>query len=152
MPRTALTARRAAALAAAAALLLTGCGGAAEETAAPASPSSEAPPSSSASSDAPAEAPAEDGGTITVTGVDFDYELEGTELAAGDYEVEFVNDGDSPHDVRFERDGEDVAASEVIDPGATSSFTVTLEPGEYILYCSVGSHRSMGMEVPVTVT
>ena len=141
--------RRAAALAAAAALVLTGCGGedtpegASEEPAA--ASTSEAPASSSGSSSS-AEAPAEDGGTVTITGVDFDFELEGTEL------VEFVNDGGASHNVRFELDGEDVAESEVIAPGESTTFTVTLEPGEYVLYCSVGNHRGMGMEVPVTVT
>ncbi len=156
MPRTALTTRRmhrrAAVLAAAAALLLTGCGGSTDETGAPASSSSAAAPSSSASSDAPAESPAEAGGTITVTGVDFAFEMDSTELAAGDYEIEFVNDGGASHDVRVERDGEDVGGSEVIPPGETTTAEVTLEPGEYVFYCSVGNHRAMGMEVDVTVT
>ena len=156
MPGPTLTTRRkhrAAVLAAAATLLLTGCGGTTdEETSAPASPSAESAPSSSASSEAPAESPAEAGGTLTVTGVDFDFELDSTELAAGEYEIEFVNDGGASHDVRVELDGEDVAMSEVIPPGETSTFSVTLEPGEYVFYCSVGNHRGMGMEVPVTVT
>ena len=153
MPRSASTTRRAAVLAAAAALLLTGCGGTTdEETSAPASPSTESAPPSSASSEAPAESPAEAGGTITVTGVDFDFELDSTELAAGDYEIEFVNEGDASHNVVVELDGEDIAASEVINGGDNSTFEVTLEPGEYVFYCSVGNHRGMGMEVPVTVT
>ena len=157
MPRTASTTRRSAVLAAAAALLLTGCGGSedgAEGDAAssPSSSSSASAEAPSSSSEAPAESPAEDGGTITVTGMDFEYELDGTELAAGDYEIEFVNDGGASHDVRVELDGEDVAMSEVIAPGDTTTFEVTLEPGEYVFYCSVGNHRGMGMEVPVTVT
>ena len=153
MPRTAPTTRRAAVLAAAAALLLTGCGGTTdEETSAPASPSTESAAPSSASSEAPAESPAEAGGTMTVTGVDFDFELDSTELAAGDYEFEFLNEGGASHALVVERDGEDVAESEVIPGGETSTFEVTLEPGEYVFYCPVGNHRGMGMEVPVTVT
>ena len=156
MPRTAPTIRRSAVLAAAAALLLTGCGSS-EDTEGDAASSASSAPSSSAeapssSSEAPAESPAEDGGTITVTGVDFDFELDSTELTAGDYEFEFVNDGGASHDLRVELDGEDVAMSEVIAPGDTTTFEVTLEPGEYVFYCSVGNHRGMGMEVPVTVT
>ena len=156
MPRTASTTRRTAALAAAAALLLTGCGGSGDDTddASAPSSSSAAASSTAAESESPAssEAPDEAGGTLTVTGVDFGYELDGTELAAGEYEIEFVNEGDASHNVVIEQDGEDVAESEVIGSGDTSSFTVTLEPGEYVFYCSVGNHRSMGMEVEVTVT
>ena len=43
------------------------------------------------------------------TGVDFGYELDATELSAGEYEIEFLNDGGASHDVRVEREGEDVA-------------------------------------------
>ena len=154
MPRSASTTRRAAVLAAAAALLLTGCGSSEEspEGDAASSPSSSAAEAPSSGSESPAEEPAEDGGTVTVTGVDFDYELDSTDLAAGDYEFEFVNDGDASHDLRVELDGEDVARTEIIPPGETTTLEVTLEPGEYVIYCSVGNHRGMGMEVPVTVT
>lgn len=132
--------------------LLSACSGGEDATGS--ATTSAAAPSTSAAESAPAssEAPEETGGTLTVTGVDFDYELDATDLSAGEYEIEFVNDGGASHDVRVERDGEDVAMSEVIPPGETSSFSVTLEPGEYVFYCSVGNHRGMGMEVTVTVT
>jgi plastocyanin len=73
-------------------------------------------------------------------------------MAAGEYEFEVTNDGDASHDLVIERDGEDVAATEALSPGGTETLAVTLEPGEYVFYCSVGSHRSMGMEITVTVT
>ncbi len=159
MPRTAplprrLRRRSAALLFAASLAALSGCGGsdeggdAAAASSSAAAPTSESSESSGSSSSAPAE---EGGGTITVTGVDFEFDLEGTELAAGEYEIDFVNDGGASHDVRVEQDGEDIAQSEVIPPGETTTFTVALEPGEYVFYCSVGNHRGMGMELPVTV-
>ena len=150
--------RRSAALVFAAALAtLTACGGSDDGgTAATPSTSSSAASSSAAEdtgSESPSSAPAEEGGgTITVTGMDFELDLAESELAAGEYEIEFVNDGGASHDVRVEQDGEDVAQSDVIPPGETTTFTVTLEPGEYVFYCSVGNHRSMGMETTVTVT
>ena len=153
-----LTRRRPAALLLAASLVvLSACGGsdddggdsAASSSSPPASSSAAEDSESSASSSAPAE---EGGGTITVTGMDFEFDLEGTELAAGEYEIEFVNEGGASHDVRVEQDGEDIAQSEVIPPGETTTFTVALEPGEYVFYCSVGNHRGMGMETTVTVT
>jgi plastocyanin len=150
--------RRSAALVFAAALAtLTACGGSDDGgTAAAPSTSSSAATSSAAEdtgSESSSSAPAEEGGgTITVTGMDFEFDLAESELAAGEYEIEFVNDGGASHDVRVEQDGEDVAQSDVIPPGETTTFTVTLEPGEYVFYCSVGNHRSMGMETTVTVT
>ena len=97
-----------------------------------------------------AEQPA--GGTLAVTSVDFDYELDSTDLAAGDYTIELTNGGSATHDLVVEQDGSEIARTETIGPGQTSSLDVTLEPGEYVFYCSVGNHRSMGMEVTVTVT
>ena len=151
--------RRSAALVFAAALAtLTACGGSddgGDTAATPSASSSEASssPAEDTGSESSSSAPAEEGGgSLTVTGVDFGYELDSTELAAGEYEIEFVNDGGASHDVRVEQDGEDVAQSDVIPPGETSTFTVALEPGEYVFYCSVGNHRSMGMEQRVTVT
>jgi plastocyanin len=126
-----------------------GDGAAASSTSSSAATSSAAEDTGSASSSAPAE---QGGGTVTVTGMDFEFDLAESELAAGEYEIEFVNDGGASHDVRVELDGEDIAQSEIIPPGETTTFTVALEPGEYVFYCSVGTHRAMGMETTVTVT
>ncbi|MGY1773067.1 cupredoxin domain-containing protein [Blastococcus sp. SYSU D00813] len=138
--------------------LLSACGGDDDDggdTAAATSSSSEAQTSASETSaggatSSGAEQPA--GGTLAVNSVDFDFELDSTELAAGEYTIELTNGGSATHDLVVERDGEDVDGTEQIGPGETSSVTVTLEPGEYVFYCSVGNHRSMGMEVTVTVT
>jgi plastocyanin len=91
-------------------------------------------------------------GTIAVTSQDFSFDLPEEEMAAGEYTIELTNGGSATHDLVVERDGEDVGGTEQIGPGESSSVTVTLEPGEYVFYCSVGNHRSMGMEVTVTVT
>jgi len=120
-----------------------------EASPAPASPTESTPTESTPTESAPAET---QGGTVAVSAEDFTYALDQESLAAGEYTFELTNDGDASHDLVIERDGEDVAATEVIRPGATASVTVALEPGEYVFYCSVGNHRAMGMEVPVTVT
>ncbi|TFV44618.1 cupredoxin domain-containing protein [Blastococcus sp. TF02A-35] len=90
--------------------------------------------------------------SITATEDDFSISLEEEELTAGSYEIEVVNDGSATHDLVVERDGEDVAASDTIGPGGSATVTVDLEPGEYVFYCSIGSHRAMGMELTVRVT
>ena len=93
-----------------------------------------------------------DAEAIAVSAVDFSFELAEDSFAPGTYEVTLTNDGESTHDLVVERDGEDVAQSEQINPGETATFEVTLEEGDYVFYCSVGNHRQMGMEIPVTVT
>jgi plastocyanin len=135
--RTSPAARRAArglvALAAALALL-TACGGG--ETG-----NAEAP-----------EAPSGDAETITATEADFSISLDEDSLTAGTYEIEVVNEGGATHDLVVERDGEDVAASDSIAPGESTTVTVELEAGDYVFYCSIGNHREMGMEIQVSVT
>ena len=83
---------------------------------------------------------------------DFAIELAQTEVEAGTYSIEVVNEGGATHDLVVESpEGEDVAASETIAPGDSGMVEVTLEPGEYVFYCSIGTHRAMGMELVVTV-
>jgi uncharacterized cupredoxin-like copper-binding protein len=89
--------------------------------------------------------------SITATEADFSITLDRDDLTAGAYDIEVVNDGSATHDLVVERDGDDVAESEDIAPGASTTLTVTLEPGEYVFYCSIGNHRAMGMELTVTV-
>ncbi|MDX6230011.1 MAG: hypothetical protein QOI76_3401, partial [Frankiales bacterium] len=39
-----------------------------------------------------------------------------------------------------------------IAPGGTASLTVKLVKGSYDIYCPVGNHQAMGMDVHVTVS
>lgn len=145
-------AARRAALVLAGLLALTACGGSDEDGGTAATSPETATSAPSTAGGTPA-APAEDGDTSpTATLVDFGIELPETELAAGAYEFEVVNDGGASHDLVVERDGEDVAATEILSPGDTATLAVELEPGEYVFYCSVANHRSMGMEITVTVS
>ena len=152
--------RRAAALAFALGLgVLTGCSSDGDSSAEPAATSvtdeaqtlptqtSDASPTESASAAAPTPV------TLQATEVDFAIELPQTELAAGSYTIEVANEGDATHDLVIEdAGGNEVAASEVIAPGQSGTVEVSLQPGEYVFYCSIGNHREMGMEVAVTVT
>jgi plastocyanin len=102
--------------------------------------------SASAGSDSP------EAGSIIATEADFTITLDEDTLTAGTYEITVMNEGNGTHDLVVERDGKDVAASEAIKSGASTTLSVDLEPGEYVFYCSIGDHRVMGMEVTVTVT
>jgi plastocyanin len=138
---------------AAALATLTACGGSDDAAGAAASTSSSAASSSAAEdSGSSSSAPAGETQQITATEADFSISLDSTDLTAGDYEIQVVNDGGATHDLVVEKDGEDVAKSDTIAPGDTGAVSVSLEPGEYVFYCSIGTHRAMGMEVTVTVT
>ena len=109
------------------------------------SPGSET--SSTASSSAAAEST-----TVTATEGEMFIELSEDSFSPGTYTIEVVNEGNMAHDLVVERDGQDVAATERIAPGQTATLTVALEAGDYVFYCSIGNHRAMGMEVPVSIS
>jgi uncharacterized cupredoxin-like copper-binding protein len=92
------------------------------------------------------------GDSITATEKDFSISLDEDHLAAGTYDIEVVNDGHSTHDLVVEQNGKDVAKSDTIAPGESATLTVTLGKGSYVFYCSIGNHRSMGMETDVSVS
>ncbi|MGR6965429.1 cupredoxin domain-containing protein [Geodermatophilus sp. URMC 61] len=140
--------------------LLSGCSG--DEGSAEAAPSSSAPtssaPTSSAETSTPASsAPASDAAaeseseTVSVTEGEMFIDLSEDSYSAGTYTFEVTNAGDMPHDFVVEQAGEDVAGTEVLQPGESTTLEVELAPGDYVFYCSVGAHRAAGMEVPVTV-
>lgn len=134
---------------------LTACGGSSSGSAAGAS--------SSAASSTPAQSSAGAGassaastvgqdGTLTATEADFSIDLGTKTLKAGPYLVKVDNTGNATHDLVVEQNGGRVAGTDPIAPGSSGSLSVTLKPGSYVFYCSIGNHRSMGMEVTVTVT
>ena len=147
-------ARTVAALAVALALL-TACGDdePGSDTAAPTTSESAATSSSAAPTSTPAAtSAAAEVQTITATEVEFSITPDRDSLPAGAYEIQVVNNGTTAHDLTVERDGQAVAASDMIAPGQTGTVTVTLEPGQYVFYCSIGRHRALGMETTAQVT
>ena len=140
--------------------LLSGCSG--DEGATDAAASSSAPSSSAATSSAEASTPASsapassapaeaESETVAVTEGEMFIELSEDSFNAGTYTFEGTNTGSMRHDFVVEQDGEDVASTDVLQPGESTTLEVDLAPGEYVFYCSVGAHRAAGMEVPVTV-
>ena len=136
--------------------LLSGCSG--DESTAEAAPSSSAPTSSAETSNPASSPPASSAAaegeseTVSVTEGEMFIDLSEDSYSAGTYTFEVTNTGNMPHDFVVERDGADVAGTEVLQPGGTATLEVTLEEGDYVFYCSVGSHRAAGMETAVTVS
>jgi plastocyanin len=132
---------------------LTACGGGDSGSSSAASTTSESPASSSS---AAASASESSGGSteaeaITATEQDFTISLDEDHLKAGNYTITVVNNGSSTHDLAVEEDGTTKATSDHVAPGEKTTFTVDLDAGEYVFYCSIGNHRAMGMEKTVQV-
>ncbi len=128
-------ARGAAALAICAAFL-TACGG-----------------NDSAGSQASAKSGSSSGGqAITATEADFSITLDKDKLTAGTYDIKVVNKGHATHDLVVAKHGKDIGQSDTVAPGNSTTLTVTLASGNYVLFCNIGNHRAMGMETTVSVS
>src|SRR6478735_3047227 len=98
----------------------------------------------------PTGAPPADATVVTVSATEYAYELSTTTIPAGAVSFELTNNGSMSHDLVLE--GGPGGGTEVIGSGETATLNVTLEPGTYTLYCSVGNHRAQGMEIEITVS
>ena len=134
--------------------LLTACSDGEDTTGSGGTTSAAASSAQASPTDPAAPSPTDAPGSQTLTATEGEMYIEVSEdaLGAGSYTIEVVNDGSATHDLVVERDGSDVASTDSIAPGSSTTLTVDLEPGEYVFYCSIANHRAMGMEVTVTVT
>jgi plastocyanin len=88
--------------------------------------------------------------TITVTAEEMMFTGIPENMFSGTVDVVFENLGAAEHDLVVEELGDEQVIP-VTPGGESATGSVTLEPGTYTFYCSVGDHRQMGMEVTVTV-
>jgi plastocyanin len=130
--------------------LLAACGGSSGDSSSAATTTSSS--SAAAGSASGSDSTAGQAQTLSVSEADFSIKLDSGALPAGDYTITVTNDGHATHDLVVEQNGSDVAKSDSIGPGDSATFTVTLQPGKYVFYCSIGNHRAMGMETDVTVS
>src|SRR5438093_1213711 len=89
---------------------------------------------------------------ITVKLSEWKVELSQASVAAGTVTFAITNAGSIPHG--FEVEGHGIEKEiEVIQPGASDTLTLTLEPATYEVYCPVGedSHKKLGMETHLKV-
>src|SRR5437870_2584681 len=89
---------------------------------------------------------------ITVKLSEWKVELSQASVAAGTVTFAITNARSIPHG--FEVEGHGIEKEiEVIQPGASDTLTLTLEPATYEVYCPVGedSHKKLGMETHLKV-
>ena len=86
--------------------------------------------------------------------VEWDVELSQSSVPAGEVSFQTVNSGTVEHALEVEGQGIE-EETEHLQPGATESLTVNLEPGTYEVYCPVVtdgvSHREQGMTTTLVV-
>jgi uncharacterized cupredoxin-like copper-binding protein len=92
------------------------------------------------------------GQALTATEADFSITLDKDKLTAGTYDIKVVNKGHATHDLVVAKDGKDIGQSDTVAPGNSTTLTVTLASGDYVLFCNIGNHRAMGMETTVSVS
>lgn len=149
---SAIKSRVAIAAVTASALVLTGCGGGNDAPSVEDDPAPIDAPADNGTDDAPDDTP-DDGTatTVTASASEFTFALSQSDFQAGTYTFELMNDGSMEHDLIIEGPGV-AAASSVVAPGESTTLTVDLESGTYVLWCSIGNHRGMGMEVTIDVS
>lgn len=97
--------------------------------------------------------PAPGAGTrIAVTETEYSIRLPGATLTPGTYTFAVDNAGAATHDLVIKGPGVDSARTSQLKGGGKGEVTVTLQPGSYELWCSVGNHRSRGMQTTVTAS
>ncbi len=95
--------------------------------------------------------PASEGTPITVAEHEYEIVLSQETFTPGSYSFNLTNDGTVVHNLNISGPGVSDAQSDDIAPGSTGTLTVTLESGTYELWCSIGAHKSNGMDITITV-
>ena len=74
-------------------------------------------------------------------------------LLAGPTTFVVHNDGQKSHSFKIEGPGlAETILAKPVPPQSTENLDVTLQPGEYKVYCPIGSHEVKGMKLTLKVT
>ena len=85
--------------------------------------------------------------------MDFMLDPEDLEVAGPTVTIAVTNDGPTPHNLSIRNDaGETLFATDDLSRGEETTLTGELEPGDYVIFCSLGGHESLGMSGTLTVT
>ena len=97
--------------------------------------------------------PAPDPTRLLVRGEEFNLLLSQLKLNPGNAIVQFHNAGEDPHDLWIQRvGGSDRLSIGELAPGDVGELSLRLErDSRYELWCSLSSHRELGMDASVRV-
>ena len=131
------------------ALAVAACGGAAtSEPVTTLAPVTAAPPAESPSP-AKSEAATTDATMVIVK----DFTLDPIDVAVtGPVSLAVTNEGPTLHNVAIRDDaGQELATTRDLKEGESETLTVDLSAGDYVLYCSLPGHESLGIKGTLTV-
>jgi plastocyanin len=93
------------------------------------------------------------GDAIGVSVADFMIDPTEVEVAGPTVTIDVTNDGPTPHNLTVrDADGDVVMGTEDLSPGDAETISAELEPGEYVIFCSLAGHESLGMSGSLVVT
>lgn len=87
---------------------------------------------------------------IPAAAQDLAYQVEMTRAPAGAVTLRMPNPSTISHNIAVEEP--EVAVGEIVGEGGVSEITVSFPPGEYLYFCTVPSHRELGMEGTLVIT
>ncbi|WP_037683903.1 plastocyanin/azurin family copper-binding protein [Streptomyces griseus] len=87
---------------------------------------------------------------VTAALTDFHIKLSTEKFQPGRYTFTAKNMGEHEHALEIEGPGGE-NRSKTLDPGQSTTLTVTLKAGSYEVYCPVDGHKDLGMKTAITV-
>jgi plastocyanin len=94
----------------------------------------------------------ESGKAVHVVADEYSFDPETIVMTGGgEVEFELENAGSLAHNLRVLDGGTDVGGTPTFSGGQTRNGTLSVEPGEYKLECTVGDHAALGMTGKLTV-
>jgi plastocyanin len=90
------------------------------------------------------------GEELTISETEFALDPADPTVAAGEVTITATNDGATLHNLEVEGNGVEEITDD-LDPGQSGELKLDLEPGEYEMYCAIGTHAAQGMEGTLTV-
>jgi plastocyanin len=91
------------------------------------------------------------GTLVTVEETEYAIAVSTSTFSPGIYTFEIVNKGKGAHNLHITGPGIEDAASDNMASGHSTTLTVTLQAGEYSLFCASGDHRTEGMLTLIAV-
>ena len=108
---------------------------------------------SSPSPAAPSAAASIDPDAIQLSVMDFMLDQPALEVTGPTVTLVVTNDGPTPHNVAVRNQaGEVLMTTADLSRGETETITAELAPGDYVTFCSLPGHESLGIKGALTVT
>jgi len=90
-------------------------------------------------------------GTVEVRLTEYAVEMPNT-VPAGPTTFLVHNEGHKRHSFKIQGPGIEQMLEAIVSPRETGTLQVTLQPGEYAVFCPIGNHASKGMKMTLVVT